>query len=209
MRPSSMTALTAVLVACALLAHAAVASANAFKVDDLDFKLVWDELAFVSDVGAVICPAAFLGRFHDEDIVKTAHTLIGEVEFAHVFTEECVGGSATVLQATLPWHATYEGWAGALPNQITEITLLLVGASIQIAMGGTTCLARTTVAEPAQFITFLNGGNTVGIIPPAASIDLGDIGGGTLCDALGFDGQLAEGGSVEDGEGNPLVVTLP
>jgi hypothetical protein len=58
----------------------------------------------------------------------------------------------TIHSESLPWHLTYESFAGTLPN-ITEITLLLTGMFFEINNGAATCSARTEPRNNAAFIS--------------------------------------------------------
>jgi hypothetical protein len=119
------------------------ASARTLSVNSGNFRVTWASLNLSNTAGlgsVVRCPVTLEGSFHSRSIVKVARALIGYVTVARNGT--CTGGTATIHNESLPWHLTYESFAGTLPN-ITEITLLLVGVFFEINNGAATCSART------------------------------------------------------------------
>jgi hypothetical protein len=81
-------------------------------------------------------------------LAKNELSLIGYITRASVSTCQ-IGGPATVLTATLPWHVRYRGFTGLLPN-ITELRTTVTGAGMQIMEPslGLVCLTLTTAGEP-------------------------------------------------------------
>lgn len=141
--------LLAGLTAAFILASAVgTASANRLSVDERNFRVTWTMLEFVAEGHeTVLCAVTLEGSFHSNTIAKVEGSLIGHITRA-IKGATCTGGAATILTATLPWHVTYESFGGILPN-ITEIDLLLVGASFRVHPNGdfAACLARTTVTD--------------------------------------------------------------
>jgi hypothetical protein len=128
------------------------ASANRLSVSNRNFRVVWTSLEFKEPAGffgTVKCPVTLEGSFHYWTIAKREGALLGHVSRASVISASCTGGHATVLTESLPWHVTYQGFTGTLPD-INEIALLLTGAKFKIesALAGN-CLATTSVEHPA------------------------------------------------------------
>ncbi len=134
--------IAAIAAATTLLALLATgASARNFSTSNQQFRVVWTELQF--NGGAVIaCSLTLEGSFHYRSIVKRERALIGYITAARV-RHPCEGGEAWAangteshprlgrLANTLPWHITYEGFVGALPN-ITQIHFLVRGGRFKI-----------------------------------------------------------------------------
>jgi hypothetical protein len=128
-----------------LLMGLAVSSATAgrFSVSNRNFRVTWANLIFEGQTaeGAeaglnVTCPVTLEGSFHSATIRKTERALIGAISRGIVKRESCRSNlepaRATILQETLPWHLTYESFAGTLPN-ITSITVLLRRYAFQLS----------------------------------------------------------------------------
>jgi hypothetical protein len=134
----TLAALTATLV-MALAVN--TASANNISLSNQTFRVVWSPLNFIGEGSSVrgVCNVTIEGSFHSRTIVKTIGALIGYVTRA--IAGGCTENSATVLTATLPWHITYEGFSGRLPN-ITRVRLLLrhIAFVTQIFGGLVECL---------------------------------------------------------------------
>jgi hypothetical protein len=131
--------LFAVLTAVAMLSLAAgTAGANNLRTSEREAEILFATLTMTSDLGGirVVCEVEVLGRFHESTIRKVERTLIGYVN--HAVARRCSEGGATVTQASLPWHMTYETFAGRLPN-ITQTNLLLRGAEFEIEAGSISC----------------------------------------------------------------------
>jgi len=113
------------------------------------FNGIWRQLRFTASTATVAqCDLTLEGSFHYRTMSKVLHALIGHITRARI--NNCTHGSATVLSSRLPWHITYEGFEGTLPD-ITAVRLLLTGAELRIhePVFGTECLARTSTTEPA------------------------------------------------------------
>lgn len=129
----------AMLAAAVLLTSlTASASARQFRLNALSFRAVWSEPLTITDptLGTRIrCRPTFEGIFHSSVINKVIGTLIGLITSATV-VHPCVGEGEMwihngteaplgVVKATsLPWHITYQGFRGALPEIITMRVLL-------------------------------------------------------------------------------------
>lgn len=152
--------LLAAVIATAMLA-AAVGSASAgrFSVSNQNFRVTWARLELTNTVteNSVRCPLTLEGSFHSATIRKVARALLGYISRASVANTSCTGGNATVNQESLPWHLTYEGFIGALPN-ITGLRLLLIKGSFIISTGGNTCRVTGTLENPSSAIANLTSG---------------------------------------------------
>ncbi|HZV73607.1 MAG TPA: hypothetical protein VFF79_07825 [Conexibacter sp.] len=154
----------ATLTATLLMALAVnTASANHFSISNQFFRVVWSPLNFIGEGSTVrvTCNITLEGSFHSRTMVKTIGSLLGYVTRA--IAGSCTENSATVLTATLPWHLTYEGFAGTLPN-INRIRLLLRHTAFitRIFGGLVECLyadAGTNQSENAAGESLLTGGS--------------------------------------------------
>src|SRR4029077_9579140 len=94
----------------------------------------------------VRCPVTLEGSLHSRTIPKIVRVLlIGAVSRVLIKNESCTGGTASILR--LPWHITYEGFVGTLPN-IAAVLLLLqrfqFGLMVEILGTRRTCLYGTS-----------------------------------------------------------------
>jgi hypothetical protein len=125
-----LASLTATLLMA--LAVSGTASARVFSVDNMNFRVVWTSLEFrAGELATIRCRVTLEGSFHSQTISKVEKALIGYVSRAIVAGERCTGGSATVHAESLPWHITYSGFTGTLPN-IRSIRVLLQNGRFQI-----------------------------------------------------------------------------
>jgi hypothetical protein len=120
----------------ALLLASAVATTSArnLSVSNQNIRVTWRSLEFVGGA-TIVCQVTLEGSFHTTTIAKVARTLIGAITRVKV-KRPCNGGEAWAangldvhprlgrLNNTLPWHITYEGFEGRLPN-IENVLLLL------------------------------------------------------------------------------------
>jgi hypothetical protein len=141
-----MQLIVATLAATALLATVvATSSARNFSVSNQNIRVTWNRLDFVGGGRTIECNLTLEGSFHSRTIAKVARTLIGAITKAK-YHRPCRGGEAWTanglethprlgrLANTLPWHITYEAFAGRLPA-ITEILLLLSRFKLKIQTG--------------------------------------------------------------------------
>ena len=123
MRTSAKLGLTALMAALLLASAISTASARSLSVSNQNFRITWSSLEFQSLI-IVRCRVTLEGSFHSRTIVKMARTLIGAITRATVDELDCTNGNGRPRNETLPWHVTYEGFAGTLPN-ITAVFVLL------------------------------------------------------------------------------------
>jgi len=145
------------------------ASARNFSVTSQGFRIRWTALEFRVEMSNVRCPVVMEGNLHTATFVKSAGSLIGYITRG-IVTRPCVGGTVWAFNGTeeneilrfrlgtsLPWHVTYEGFTGTLPNPTGVRTLLSEAAFIVRAsiLGIVTlCTYRTGV---------VGGGNAGGV----------------------------------------------
>jgi len=162
-----------VCAAAVLITATATTTAGKLSLNTRTFRATWTNLEWVAKsflgTETVRCPVTMEGSFHSATIQKTRSALIGHVTKATSFSARCTGGTFSVLQETLPWHVTYESFAGNLPN-ISAVFLLLIGMSFRITSNsGLRCLARS---EPNHNLTLratLDGTGVITSLEPAAN----------------------------------------
>jgi hypothetical protein len=205
-------ALTTLAATLALGITIGTASANVFAVDDQDFEIFFENLGYVTSLGSVVCDVSLLGSFHSLTIDKDAGSLIGHITHMSVDDPNCSaapGDGVTVLNGTLPWHLTFESWGSVLP-EITSITVSVIGLSLALDRGETTCLARTTLAEPMVWIAEVDpvtGQADTLTVDEDFVIDTNDT-TGAACDIFGVNVGFGGTGTIEDLEGNLLFIDL-
>jgi hypothetical protein len=178
MRNRSKLLLTGLTTAFVLALSVGSVSANRLSTSAQDFDIRWTSAGFSSDSGSnASCPVTLQGSFHSRTMAKVANALIGFVSRASVRGQSsagnCTGGTATVLQASLPWHLTYRSFSGTLPN-ISGVSINIINESFQLQPSGSlSCLGRTTAANPAIGIINIVAGRGASITAdPAAEIPL-------------------------------------
>lgn len=143
MRTRSKLALAGLAAALLLSMAITTASAREFRLDEQRFRVTWTSLEFVEpSLGIrILCPVTLEGSFHSATLRKVVDSLIGHVTRAEVNSSACRNGTATVLRETLPWHITYGGFSGALPN-ITGIRVSLIRPSFRLRVLFFECLSQ-------------------------------------------------------------------
>jgi hypothetical protein len=177
MRKSLKVLMAALAASMLLSALTTTASARNLSVSNQNFRLVWDSLSLSSGLGVDIeCRVTLEGSFHRRTIAKVARSLIGAVTSAISDSANCTGGTGwahngreSILGRTaaqsLPWHVTYEDFAGTLPR-IETIDVLLRGIRFTILIPGI-CLATYGRAEDniTGRVAIEAGGNATTITP--------------------------------------------
>ncbi len=189
-----------------LATFVAAVSARILSTSEADFAFTWSELTLATAEGAlpVSCQVTLDGSFHSTSIAKINGALVGLI--THASISSCSGGTATLLQGTLPWHVTYEAFLGELPS-VDAIRFAITGMSIGVqATGGSVCLATTTPSEPLR-VSFDNKAGLVETVTSdeRALIDLNDL-GGIFCDLV--DGTARGAGAVTTSELDELFMVL-
>ena len=114
----------AALAAALLLASVvSTASARNVSVSNQNIRVTWSSLELSAGI-TVRCRVTLEGSFHSRSIVKVARTLIGAITRATIDEANCTNGIIRPRTETLPWHTTYEGFAGTLPN-ISALFMLI------------------------------------------------------------------------------------
>jgi hypothetical protein len=134
--------LLAALAATLLLSTATgSSSARSLSVSSSNFRITWASLEFSEEFGGSFmrCPVTLEGSYHARTIAKAIGTLVGYITRGTVASTACTGGHMTILSETLPWHVTYEGFTGTLPN-ITRIKQLVRGFAFRMETFIGTCL---------------------------------------------------------------------
>jgi hypothetical protein len=175
--------LTALLAALTLASALSTASARSLSTTSQTIRVVWAPLQFGNGFTQIRCNVTLEGSLHTRTIGKVLNSLIGYITRANVTQSTCrdaIGGRANaipwngtevILGATigqsLPWHITYEGFTGTLPN-ITGTIVLLRGLRFNLGDELIGCLATygsptenvkgTLVESAAHVITGLRPG---------------------------------------------------
>jgi hypothetical protein len=147
MRNSVKLVLTALAAALLLASAVSSASARSLRVTSQLFRVTWSRLEFINtETGVTIrCQVTLEGSFHSATIAKVERALIGAITRATVKEASCTNGRARPNNETLPWHVTYENFAGTLPN-ITAVGLLLSRISFNLEIAGGLCTGRYGIA---------------------------------------------------------------
>jgi len=182
---------------------ASIASARRITANESRFGVIWTP-SFSNAVETVSCERITLtGSFHSRTIVKTVGALIGYIIAASIREPtRCVGGSARTLTEGLPWHFLYQGFTGTLPN-ITAISFRIIGLNIGVTSAGTTCLYRSTLANPAGIIANREAGGAVSSVRSDETLQIPPS-GGFPCEFNGSERISGTGAGVE----NPIVFRL-
>ncbi|MFL5818093.1 MAG: hypothetical protein ACJ76L_10895 [Conexibacter sp.] len=133
----------------ALGALVGTASARNLSISNESIRATWTGMEFSNPSAGVLvrCPVTLEGSLHSRTIAKTVGSLMGYITRAIAAEGSCTGGSATVRRETLPWHVTYQGFTGTLPNILTIRTAVVrPGFDVSASFFGIrlTCRFRTT-----------------------------------------------------------------
>jgi len=161
---------------CAIVAFGVIvssASAGRLSSSSQTHRVTWARMDFTGGFGTVECEVTLQGTMHARTGTKTANSLIGFVTTASV-SSPCRRGGATILRETLPWHLTYDGFVGRLPN-IELLIVLLIGVSFRIREPtfGVQCLLRSTTERPIRVAATREVGGRVTRLAPSGTIPCG------------------------------------
>jgi len=161
------------IVAASVMLGVLVASASAgrLRISAIEKAATWTRMNFAGGFGTVECEVVLRLTFHSGTFRKTVGLLLGYVTEANV--TRCVRGGATVNRESLPWHDTYAGFTGTLPD-VTGISKLFSGSEWKFrepTFGGTCLVAgressvRISYAVSSGTITSssVSGANRCGI----------------------------------------------
>jgi|SRR6476659_1494462 len=134
-------------VAATVLLGALVSSASArdFEISEQRVRATFRNVEFhlVGSTGR--CEVIVEGSLHTRTMAKVSGSLVGYITRAEL--GPCASGTATIHQASLPWHIRYSGFQGTLP-EISSITSHIIGASFRVGVGAQNCAASSTATEP-------------------------------------------------------------
>jgi hypothetical protein len=167
MRKRSQITIAALIAACALAAVVGTANARRLALSENHILSHFREITFETGIGTqVICAMSMEGSFHSRTIEKVPGSLVGYISEARV-KRPCRGGEAWPGTAqegrpeSLPWHAVFERFIGALPT-ITGIEFAAPNAVLLISIPGLAeCLYRATSTEPMRGIIRREAGGRV------------------------------------------------
>ncbi|MFL5818092.1 MAG: hypothetical protein ACJ76L_10890 [Conexibacter sp.] len=133
----------------ALGALVGTASARNLSISNQNIRATWAALEFSNPSSGLLirCPLTLEGSLHSRTIAKVAGSLIGYITRAAFAEASCTGTTWRVLAESLPWHETYQGFAGTLPNiLLIQTTLVRPGFEITLSFAGSriTCRYRTS-----------------------------------------------------------------
>ena len=146
--PHLKTLLACIAAAAILAAAVGTASASRLSISNREVRLVWRPLILEAAGESVKCDVTLEVEFHSNTIRKTSNALIGNITRASL--NNCIEGSGTILQASLPWHVTYKSYGGTLPRP-TRVQSTVIGAAFRSDPPELpACLATTTTEDPEQ-----------------------------------------------------------
>jgi len=134
-------------VGASVLLGALVSSASArnLEVSNQSISAMWSDVHFTG-IGRTNCHLTLEGSLHSRTMPKMIGSLIGYITRA--ILGRCEEGTATISRESLPWHVTYSGFQGTLPN-ITSLITHVIGASFHIREPfGIRCHVRLTPERP-------------------------------------------------------------
>src|SRR6185436_3861009 len=121
-------------------------SARNLSTSNSNIRADFRPLVFFNGEARLTCDVTLEGSFHYRTIVKSRLSLVGYITRVDVNEAGCTGAGllagarARANRETLPWHISYEGFTGRLPNfdstillQHTDFTIFnifLVGSCI-------------------------------------------------------------------------------
>jgi hypothetical protein len=185
------------VVGAAVLLGAFVSSASArnLSISSQTNTALWRRMDFGGGFGTVECEVKLSGSFHTRTIAKTVGLLVGYITEGTIL--RCARGSATINQASLPWHRRYRNFTGTLPN-ITGQSETVTGAEF-------------TIREPTFGITCTvsrTNSSTIGTYAVSSgTITRAEVSGTSRCGE--FEGTLRGGETnVTNGAGARITITL-
>ena len=145
-----------------LAAYTTMASANHLSLSTQSLRATWTSFELIGGFGTIRCSLTLEKSLHSRTITKTPELLIGFITRASI--GPCSSGSATVLQATLPWHVRYASFAGTLPT-ISSVTTRIIGLAYQFREPsfGVSCLLTSTATSPATLTYSLTSGSVTSV----------------------------------------------
>lgn len=173
MRITTRPTLTALIAALLLATALTTASARNLSVSNQNIRVTWTNLQFAGFV-TTGCQVTLEGSFHARTITKSLGTLLGAITRVDIKNETCTNGS--FVARNIPWHLTYEGFAGTLPsiNQLffllsrllLQMAVRLTGTRCEIGTGNLTMAAALNGSREITTATLVSGRNALGLLNP-------------------------------------------
>jgi hypothetical protein len=119
-------------LAAALLCSAIASSALArnFSQNEQRLKITYSPLSFVPSFGSTTrCGITLESSLHSRTYAKVNESLVGYI--FNAVNGVCESGAIRANTETLPWHITYNGFTGTLPN-ITGLNRNVHNSSYEI-----------------------------------------------------------------------------
>jgi hypothetical protein len=183
MRISIRLGLTALIAAILLASAVNAASARNLEVSNQRFRVTWSRMEFQTPTIVVTCQVTLEGSMHSRTIPKVERLLIGAITRINMKEESCTGGSGRPEQPA-PWHISYEGFTGRLPN-IETVRFLSSRWVFAITSSGVTC-KYGTATQNITGSAIINGSGEVTneqALAGRSRVEL--LEGGILCPASG------------------------
>jgi hypothetical protein len=156
----------AALGASLLLASAGgLASARSLSISNQNVRATWSRLEFTGSGIAIRCPVTIEGSYHARTIAKVIGNLKGAIRQVTIKNESCTGGTLAIERP--PWHWTYEGFTGTLPN-ITATRLLMTRRRWILTSSGLRCTYGNET-DRVTFTSALSGGTVTSFTPDAGN----------------------------------------
>jgi len=193
MRTSIRLGLTALITAMLLASALSTASARNLSLSNQSFRVTWSRLEFEGGILSFRCQLTLEGSFHSRTIPKVERLLIGSITRITIKEESCEGGVRMSVAKAPPWHITYEGFTGRLPN-IGTIRPLMQRFQFNIILLGATC-RYGTATDNLTYSAILNAAGEVTNLVPLTGRDIAHLlNGSEICPP-----ELAFAGSATDG----------
>ena len=170
------------------------ASARSLSISNQTFSNTFNNLEFIAEgFSPTTCHVTLEGSLHTRSMAKVLGSLIGYI--TRVTTSECRGLEVRILTATLPWHVSYEGFSGRLP----DITLILIRSQSRFQVGP--CLSGRDIT--GRLSRDLSGHLILAQIP-LQRVELT----GFLCPSTGSFQSNGNGSAFQQGTTTRVSVTL-
>ena len=220
MRKSAKLSLAAVAAALLLASAVSNASATRLSTSNQNLRLTFTSLEFnVPGVVTVRCKVTLEGSFHSRTIAKVARNLAGAVTKAIAKQETCTNGSGSTFNGveryngttspnTLPWHLTYEGFTGTLPN-IASLQALVSRFRVGITAAGLCTGQYGGATDNITLAAALGAGGAISSLTPVAgrnTVTLMRRDAGLACPEAGL--AQASGSVMLLGNTTPVTITL-
>jgi hypothetical protein len=205
-RHAKLVLATATATLLMTIAVTGAASARSFSFSNGNFRAVWTSVEFRVGGSNIRCPITLEGSFHSRTISKVEKALIGYITRASVAALSCTGGRTTVHSESLPWHITYSGFTGRLP-EITTIHLLVQNARFQLEFSGLRCTGTVDTVHQIRGEVLITAEGQVENVRPDPSPWMGIE--GTLCPTTGeFGSREGDGRITLLGNTTRIMVSL-